>query len=214
VSAHSNDPPRVPRAERRQPFDPGRRAEILKAALAVFASKGFHRSTTRDIAKAAGLAEGTIYNHFRNKEELLLAALEAITAGARQTAGEASEEDLSTFLRRHLRERLDDFDAGPEGAFAVILAELLTNAQLREAYARELITPNLAPVEAAFRQRAAAGELKDSNLDLAARAVPALFLGLTVLRLLGDTTLAGRWSELPDAVTDLLLNGMAVERGR
>lgn len=49
-----------------------RRAQILDAAARVFARKGFAGATISDVARAAGLAEGSIYNYFRSKEALLV----------------------------------------------------------------------------------------------------------------------------------------------
>src|SRR5574341_786618 len=49
-----------------------RRTQILEAATRVFARKGFDRATITDIARAARLSEGSIYNYFRSKEELLV----------------------------------------------------------------------------------------------------------------------------------------------
>ncbi len=51
---------------------------ILKAAIKVFASQGFFGARTREIAKAANLSEGTIYNYFENKEDLLKEIFESI----------------------------------------------------------------------------------------------------------------------------------------
>ena len=48
-----------------------REARILDAAAAVFAQKGFHQATIRDIAELADVADGTIYNYFDNKLDLL-----------------------------------------------------------------------------------------------------------------------------------------------
>ncbi|MFL7790868.1 MAG: helix-turn-helix domain-containing protein, partial [Anaerolineae bacterium] len=48
----------------RQQLIEARRNQILDAAAAVFAEKGFHRTTTKEIASRAGIAEGTIYNYF------------------------------------------------------------------------------------------------------------------------------------------------------
>ena len=44
---------------------------LLGAAVAAFAEKGFHGTTTRDIAAAAGMSPAALYLHFRSKEELL-----------------------------------------------------------------------------------------------------------------------------------------------
>ncbi len=46
--------------------------KILAAASRLFAEKGFHRTTTKEIAEAADVAEGTLYNYFDNKNDLLL----------------------------------------------------------------------------------------------------------------------------------------------
>lgn len=49
---------------------------ITEAAIAVFAEKGFHTARISDIAERAGVADGTIYLYFRNKEDLLLSIFE------------------------------------------------------------------------------------------------------------------------------------------
>src|SRR5260370_2920445 len=52
-----------------------RRKQILDAATQVFAEKGFHRATIKDIARMAGIADGTIYTYFASKTEVLLGIL-------------------------------------------------------------------------------------------------------------------------------------------
>src|SRR3989454_9445229 len=59
---------------------PGKRAKnkeqtkraILRAALVLFAEKGFYRTTTKAISRNAGIAEGTLFNYFETKEDLAL----------------------------------------------------------------------------------------------------------------------------------------------
>ena len=48
------------------------RKAILRAALALFAQKGFYQTTTKAIARKAGIAEGTLFNYFETKEDLAL----------------------------------------------------------------------------------------------------------------------------------------------
>ncbi len=54
----------------------GKRIRIIDAAIKVFAEKGFHQARVTDIASQAGVADGTIYLYFRNKEDLLLTIFE------------------------------------------------------------------------------------------------------------------------------------------
>ena len=51
------------------------RERIVDAAMKLFDDKGFERATTRDIAREAGIATGTLFNYFRSKEALALTIL-------------------------------------------------------------------------------------------------------------------------------------------
>ncbi|OIK12657.1 TetR family transcriptional regulator [Bacillus sp. MUM 116] len=48
-----------------------RRDQIIKGAVNLFKDKGFHRTTTREIAKSAGIGFGTLYHYIRQKEDVL-----------------------------------------------------------------------------------------------------------------------------------------------
>src|SRR5690242_7254063 len=54
---------------------------ILRAALGLFAEKGFYRTTTKAISRKAGIAEGTLFNYFETKEDLALYFFEQELAG-------------------------------------------------------------------------------------------------------------------------------------
>lgn len=53
-----------------------RRHQITEAAVSAFAERGYHGTRIRDVAARAGVADGTIYLYFRNKEDLLLSIFE------------------------------------------------------------------------------------------------------------------------------------------
>ena len=53
-----------------------KRSLITEAAIEVFAEKGFHQARVSDVARRAGVADGTIYLYFKNKEDLLLSIFE------------------------------------------------------------------------------------------------------------------------------------------
>jgi AcrR family transcriptional regulator len=54
-------------------MDDTKKEQIRRAALAVFAQRGFHGTTVDDIAQEAGIAKGTIYLYYASKEEILIA---------------------------------------------------------------------------------------------------------------------------------------------
>jgi len=53
-----------------------RREQIIDAAIEVFADKGFYNAKVADVARAAGIADGTIYLYFKNKDDLLISLFE------------------------------------------------------------------------------------------------------------------------------------------
>jgi AcrR family transcriptional regulator len=203
--------PKRARAEARPLFDPERRGVILQSALAVFAEKGFHRATIRDIAKVAKLAEGTIYNHFENKTALMISLFESLNTQGRKKAdlSIAADMDLADFLPAHFRLMLDLL-IGPTGkALPVILAELLTNSELREAHAKKITQPNFRIGEQVLRLWEKQGRVRKTRPELTVRLIGALLLGTIVQRLLGDDLLKQRWAEVPDAIAELVLMGLS-----
>lgn len=71
-SAPGRPRPATRRAGKRDRQKEAVRARIVDAALALFQSKGFDQTTTRQIARKAKLAEGTIFNYFETKEDIAL----------------------------------------------------------------------------------------------------------------------------------------------
>src|SRR5579884_4025689 len=64
------------RSERGASRGGDKRERILNAAVRVFAKKGFHAARVSEVAKAAGVADGTIYLYFKSKDELLVSLFE------------------------------------------------------------------------------------------------------------------------------------------
>src|SRR6186997_89530 len=80
----------------------GKRQEILKAAMELFARKGFRGTTTRDLASQSDVNEAIIFRYFTNKSELYRAILEEkVHQGDehyRQVEQMAKTSDIQTFL--------------------------------------------------------------------------------------------------------------------
>ncbi|MCL4425770.1 MAG: TetR/AcrR family transcriptional regulator [Firmicutes bacterium] len=72
-------------------FGDEKKSLLFKAALEVFAEKGFANATVDEIVQRAGVAKGTVYHHFESKEELFLVLLQT---GTEYLVSEAQEELL------------------------------------------------------------------------------------------------------------------------
>ncbi len=64
-----------------------RQAQVLAAAVRVFSEKGFDRATIQDVARQAGVSEGSIYNYFKNKNDLLVSIPGQIARPAVESLG-------------------------------------------------------------------------------------------------------------------------------
>ncbi len=111
-----------------------KRRHILEAAVEVFAKAGFHKSRVSDVAKAAKVADGTIYLYFKSKDEILLSIFEEAMAEMIEAVEgklapiEDPFDQLSTFARFHM-ERVEKHHAVAK----VLLVELrLSHTFMRE----------------------------------------------------------------------------------
>jgi AcrR family transcriptional regulator len=193
-----------------------RRNQILDAATQVFAEKGFHRATIRDVAKAAGIADGTIYNYFENKTALLLGLLNRIneTELRDQHFGQAGQGDVRAFVRGYIRQRFAVITQAGYQVFQVLLSEILVDSELRALYYQQVIAPTFALAERYFQQWAEAGIIRLRDPRLSPRAIAGMVLGLIVLRVMGDAELEARWEAVPDMVADIVLEAIIIEGGQ
>ncbi len=66
-----------------------RRSQIIDAAVQLFINNGFHKTTTRQIAKAAGISIGALYEYIASKEDILFLVCDAIHAEAEKAVADA-----------------------------------------------------------------------------------------------------------------------------
>ncbi len=189
-----------------------RRAQILEAATRVFAEKGYHRATTKDIARAAKMAEGTIYLYFENKAELLIALIEHLDQATTQPADYASGLDMS--LRALLAERLER-DLSQLGSqfdqLMAILPEALADPALRPQYYQRVVAPGLAAMADHLRTRQERGEVSVEDVAMASRVFAATMLGLQILHILGDDIVRAAWRDprqLAEQIARVLFDGI------
>jgi TetR/AcrR family fatty acid metabolism transcriptional regulator len=113
--------------------------QILEAAVKVFARQGFHQSTVAQIAKEAGVADGTIYLYFKNKDDILVQFFNYKTKQVFDSfrtevaRADSSLDKLRYLIRRHLQE----FQRNREMA-VVYQVETHQNSRLAEPQIREM----------------------------------------------------------------------------
>ncbi len=189
-----------------------RRNQILDAATKVFAEKGFHPTKIEDIAKEAGIAVGTIYNYFDNKTALMLGIFDRLNESDKRVEdfSKSTEVDFRSFMKAYLRHRLTLLQTGNFEVFRIVLSEIMVNKELRELYHRKILEPTFSMAETYFQQSASQHIIKPININLAMRAISGMVLGLIVEYIIGDQTLEKKWDELPDFLTDMILDGIGV----
>ena len=81
--------------KRNRPLNQVKRESILKAAIEEFYTKGYEGSSMDTISKEANVSKATIYNHFKNKEELFLAIAQILTARFEESFNYTYNQSLS-----------------------------------------------------------------------------------------------------------------------
>jgi AcrR family transcriptional regulator len=192
-----------------------RPAEILDAALAVFAEKGYAATRMDDIAQRAGVTKGTIYLYFESKDAVFRglvqdsigATIEGVTAAAAGFEGSAA--DLLRMVLRGIGAfvRTDDRVVLPK----VMIAEAGNFPALAEFYRREVIDRGLGLLTSVIARGTARGEFRAVN----AADVARMCIGPLLVALFWRTTF-GKFDTVPydldgliETHIDVLLRGLA-----
>jgi TetR/AcrR family fatty acid metabolism transcriptional regulator len=187
-----------------------KRDRILKAAVKVFARNGFHATRVSEVAKAAGVADGTIYLYFKSKDELLVSLF----------------EDRIGKLLAFMEHSLPKLPSAPERLRAVIdmqlgllegerdLAEVVTviirqSTRLMKEFAAPKFLAYLDAIARIVHEGQDAGDFRtDVSPHIAARAVFGALDGITLTWALGRAE-QGALARAATQLSDILLRGLA-----
>jgi len=171
----------------------GTRDALIRGAIDALKEQGFAGASAREIARRAGCNQGLVFYHFGSVTNLLLAALDEVSATRHihYQAAVGRAEGLSELVDAAEEVFEDDLDAG----HIAVLAEMIAGASATPGLAAE-VAARIAPWRE-FAAETLGGVLSDSALsavvepEVAAHAVVALYLGLEMLAHLdGDRTAA------------------------
>lgn len=203
--------PRAPNSALQQQISALKRTSILESAQAVFTEKGFHRATIREIATRAGVADGTVYNHFADKNALILALLGKFTQAAPTPPEPVTPPDLETLIASSTQSHFAMLTPDNLSLFQAVLPEVLSNAALREAYLEQIVLPTTAAATGLIQTLSESSGIDPAQLKLHFQLEAALFMGLVVLRIIGDPDLERAWPTLPTAITELMLASLKAQ---
>ena len=174
------------RDERKEVIGRQRKQQILDAALEVFSSRGFAAASTAEIAKAAGIAEGTIYNYYRSKREVLIAAIErsVMSQPFVSLVEHAEDMDYPTLLTHILEDRLSFMDNSANVQMLLMMSEILRDPELKDIYRSHVVEPIMTRMEKMFEAKVASGYFRQMDPRVATRAVGGMIIGMLLLGLL------------------------------
>lgn len=187
-----------------------RREQILEAAVAVFAERGYQRATVKEIAARAGIAPGTIYLYFRNKRELLLALAETlIRRAADALLAPRCELDVESHLALILRDRLR-FVRENQGLLRALATEIWTDRELAAQFFGQVILPVISAGSVYTQERVARGELRPLQAGVVLPAVVGGILLISILRLMAPDSPPAALSEeeVVEELVRLYLHGL------
>lgn len=194
----------------REAITEARRTQILQAAIQVFAEKGFHRATIKDVAKAAGVADGTIYNYFNNKADLLVAMVAQFgemlqfSNQVKQFVGDFTPEQIMGTILRNRFSLLERNRA----QFQAIMPQIINDPSLRRQFYETLGEPTLAILEQVWQAQVDQGHIRQIDPQVLVRLFLGIFFGVAILEIIGDSVIADDKERLANTIQDLLLNGI------
>lgn len=186
------------------------RKRILKQAQGLFASKGFDGATTKDIATAAKIAEGTLFRYFPNKKAILV---EVVTEGwveiLTDLLTELSEMDNYKAVAKVMRKRMLRLKDSSD-LFRVCFLEAQFHPDLRDRIQTEIITKMTNVAEAFFQTAMDKGIYRRSN----PRIVAQVFLGMFAIAGFSNQTIIEpeaspeALQEMAEGIADIFLHGV------
>ncbi|MGI8835138.1 MAG: TetR/AcrR family transcriptional regulator [Pyrinomonadaceae bacterium] len=194
-----------------RPVITDKRSAILRAAIRVFASNGYFNSKVADIAREAGVADGTVYLYFKSKEEILHSIFdrnmeEAIADGRQRLEGIADPRER---LRRIAHMHLERLGADRELAI-VFQVELRGSTKFMEEFSAAGFAEYLRLIRSTFEEGQRAGVFRK---ELNAKVVAKILFGALDEMATNWILSPRRYKLAPmaDQVLDIFLNGVTAQ---
>lgn len=187
--------------------------KIVEAAVKMFAEKGYSNTSTSEIAKAAGVAEGTIFRHYGTKDNLLLSIIlpfikDSLPSMAEGVFKEINIEQLpsfESFLRALIKNRIEFIKDNRE-IFQILVKEILYNEGLRKELEPYITVNILRRILPSIERFQAQGELADLPARTIMRMIFTHLAGYFISRfiILPENLVKDEEAELETLVTFIM----------
>lgn len=164
-----------------------RRAELMEAALAVFAELGFERATLHDVAERAGVTKGALYHYFESKDQLFIELVRArlgtlVLASDARIAAADSSATREELLREVLQETWTTLQEPHMVELSrLVMMELPNFPEVGKAFFDEVVLPARRAMRRIWeREPVAAGDAK--RVDALVASIPSMMFGVAMTR--------------------------------
>jgi AcrR family transcriptional regulator len=184
-------------------------AEILGAAMTLFARSGYEATSVAEICEAAGVSKGAFYHHFSSKQEIFLALLKnwlGVIDAQLDYARQGTDNVPQALMR--MTDMMRAVFETATGQLPMFL-EFWTKASHDDAVWQTVIEPYhryQAYFRSMIQQGIEEGSLKPVDPDMAAKAIVSLALGLLLQGLLDAQ--GAKWDQVTQHSFQLLLEGL------
>lgn len=186
------------------------RTRIVRAAQKLFARQGYDGTTTRDLAAAAGVAEGTLFRHFTNKKAILVeVATEGWVEILTDLLTELSEMGSYEAVAQVMRRRMLNFHANAD-MMRVCFMEAQFHPDLRDRVQSEVIAKMTDVAEAFFQTAMDKGIYRRMNPRIVAQVFVGMFAiaGFSHNTLMEPEASPQTMKEMAEGIADIFLNGV------
>ncbi len=185
-----------------------RKEQILEAAAEVFRTKGYNRATTKEIADTADVSEGTLYNYFTNKRELLIGLVQDFTADTLDAINEIQAEGIDDLMLQVMTRRLAMMRQ--KKLITLFLHEARMDPEIHQYYVEEMLGRFVKDLQERLEMLVDAGILRPINPAIAARTIVSAMMGLSIIFDVGDDTVLETISDeaLAQEVLDFFQHGL------
>ena len=191
---------------------------IIQAAIQIFAEKGFSATSTNEIAGKAGVAEGTIFRHYKTKKDLLITIIEPVIQNLLapfivQDLDKVLDQEYTNFedFLRAVEQNRKQFLENNLSLIKIILQEIPFHPELKELF-KQYVTPEpLAKLDALIKHFQDKGEIIDLPTYSVIRLIGSSIIGYLFVRNMIPSDASWDDEQERERTLQFVLRGLKVE---